>query len=117
MAWAGAGLAACLVGAGIGAEGFAQPGARTEPGGYEFRLIRLGEGWQAIRFDPSRGDAWQVDDDRWVRITDAVPPPAGRYDVLMTETGRADWAAIRVDRSSGRGWFASEGRWNEIMAP
>jgi hypothetical protein len=120
MIWAGLGVAACWGVAGGGfaqSGGLSQPAARSEAEGYEVRACAFNDGWQAIRFSPSRGDSWIVSDDRWVRITDQGQIPPGRYDVLMLETGRANWSALRVEKTSGRAWFASQGRWTEISAP
>src|SRR5438105_4232624 len=64
---------------------------------YEFRQIRVGKQFEAIRFKVKTGEAWRIAGDKFEKLPETGPVPAGDYDVFLVAV-EDDWMAFRIDR-------------------
>lgn len=101
---------------GPGASAQKDGGKAKGPEDYELRILRVGDTFQGIRFRRTTGEAWQISVDRWEKIPEAAPVPAGNYDVLMIGTDM-DFTAFRWDRATGATWHLKGRRWVKVKEP
>jgi hypothetical protein len=83
---------------------------------YELRLIRVGNTFQGIRFKSTTGETWRMDGDRFEKIPESGPIPAGDYEVTLV-TDDTNWMAFRIDRVSGATWQMRGNKWHKVKEP
>jgi hypothetical protein len=111
--------AACLGGASLLPLAAAQkpdPPPALKGKAYELRLIRLGNTFQALRFHARTGESWSMVGERYEKIPETGPVPAGDYDVTLVSDDM-NWMAFRIDRVSGATWQLRGNRWNRVNEP
>jgi hypothetical protein len=83
---------------------------------HELRLIRVGNTFQSIRFNVSTGEAWTIAGDKFEKVPETTPVPAGDYDVTLV-TDDTNWMAFRIERVSGSTWQMRGNKWLKIKEP
>jgi hypothetical protein len=83
---------------------------------FELRLIRVGKTFQSIRFNVSTGETWTIVEDKYEKVPETGPLPAGDYDVTLV-TDDSDWMAFRIDRVSGTTWQLRGNKWVKVKEP
>lgn len=83
--------------------------------GYELRVAVTGNAYTSIRFKPATGESWHLLNARWQKLEEAVPPPAGDYDVLLIPAQALQ--ALRLDRATGATWLVRDTRWVPVQEP
>ena len=83
---------------------------------YELRLVRVGNTFQSVRFKVRSGEAWTMNGDRYTKIPETGPVPAGDYDVTLV-TDDTNWMAFRIDRVSGTTWQLRNNKWVPVKEP
>jgi hypothetical protein len=83
---------------------------------YEMRMLQMGDTYQGIRFKPATGEAWQIVRDRWEKLPETGPVPAGDYD-LMLIPAKDTLVAIRFDRATGATWMLQSRKWSAFQEP
>ena len=91
-----------------------QPVEKTK--GFELRIIRLGNSFQAIRFNVSTGESWVMAGEKYDKIPETGPVPVGNYEVIMVADD-ANWMAFRIDRQSGTTWQLRGNKWLKLKEP
>jgi hypothetical protein len=80
---------------------------------YELRLLRVGKAIQGIRFHIVTGETWTVEDDKYTKLAETDPIPAGDYDVTLV-TDDNNWMAFRIDRLTGATWQLRGNKWVRV---
>jgi hypothetical protein len=83
---------------------------------YEFRLIRVTDRFEAVRFKVATGESWYIDGDKFVKIPETGEVPAGDYDIQLV-TDDKDWMGFRIDRISGTTWKLTGNKWVKLKEP
>src|SRR5262245_22075439 len=103
-------LSVLLGSASLGGPARSQPAAqKPEPPpahkgkGFELRVIRLGNTFQALRLNVRTGESWTIAGDQYEKVPETGPVPAGDYDVTLV-TDDTNWMAFRIDRLTGATW-------------
>jgi hypothetical protein len=84
--------------------------------GYELRIIRVGNTFQGIRFNVRTGESWTLSGDRFEKLPETTPVPAGEYEVTLI-TDDTNWMAFRIDRRTGATWQMRGNRWVQFKEP
>jgi len=110
---------ACAIGP-VQQPAFAQKKTDPQPDGkrkdYELRIIRVGNTFQGVRFKVSSGESWVMEGDKYEKIPEAAPVPAGEYDITLV-TDDTNWMAFRIDRLSGATWQLRNNKWMKVKEP
>lgn len=83
---------------------------------YELRIIRVGNTFQSIRFKVSTGESWTMEGDKYTKIPETAPIPAGEYEITLI-TDDTNWMAFRIDRVTGATWQMRGNKWNKVKEP
>jgi hypothetical protein len=107
---------ACAGGAPLHRAAAADPAPAAKKGDYEFRLIRVGNTFQGVRFKVATGESWYIDRDKYVAIAEAGPVATGDFDITLV-TDDTNWMAFRIDRLSGATWQMRGNKWIKVKEP
>ena len=83
---------------------------------YEFRQIRVGKQFEVIRFKVKTGESWRIAGDKFEKLAETGPVPAGDYEVSLIAV-EDDWMAFRIDRVSGTTWMLRQRQWIRLKEP
>jgi hypothetical protein len=92
------------------------PPAQKKGNDYELRIVRVGNTFQGIRFMVSTGESWTMVLDRFEKVPETGPVPAGSYDITLV-TDDKEWMAFRIDRNSGATWHMRGNKWHKVKEP
>ncbi|MCI0461030.1 MAG: hypothetical protein L0Z62_29125 [Gemmataceae bacterium] len=90
--------------------------AAAKPREYELKIVRVGNTFQGLRYKVRTGESWMLSGDRYEKVPETTPVPAGDYEVTLI-TDDTNWMAFRIDRVSGATWQLRGNRWVRFKEP
>lgn len=83
---------------------------------HELRIIRVGNTFQGVRFKTATGEAWMMVGDKFEKLAESGPVPAGDYDITLV-TDDTNWMAFRIDHATGATWQLRNNKWVKVKEP
>jgi hypothetical protein len=83
--------------------------------GFALRVVGVGNQYQTVRFKPSTGESWQLQEVQWVKIEEVAAPRAGDFDIVLIPS--RSLLAVRFDRAGGGTWLIRGQKWIPIKEP